>query len=194
MGPKIFIEPGYEGREVMALRSALGGVAEFVRGVGPRECLHVGSVEFVESVIGERIPNTYPLWTHPAWHRRIERRKAFVKSASRYKAREAFVDWVWISDPVDFVDEWRHYCVGGESLCSWWYQGREETSEVDPHGPPLPFDLERGFCGAVDIGRLRTGEIALVEVHHPYSIGWYGEMSESADYARFLLEGWRTLI
>ena len=194
MRPQIFIEPGYEGREIMALRTALGGDFDFCTGFGPMECLHVGSVGFVEAVIGPRVPDFYPEWTRPAWHRSIELRRAFVKSASGYKAREAFVDLVWISEPVAFVDEWRHYCVNGRSLCSWWYQGQEKTCEEDPHGPALPFELPEGFCGAVDVGRLDDERIALVEVQHPYSIGWYGEMSESADYATFLMEGWKTLV
>ncbi len=190
---KVYIQPGYEGREVLALHSALGGRVEFVRGAGPVECLHVGSVEFIESVIGPRAPEFYPPWTACAWHRSIECRRAFVKSASGYKAREAFVDLVWISEPVEFVDEWRHYCANGRSLCSWWYQGQESTCEEDPHGPGLPFELPPGFCGAVDIGRLDDGRVTLVEVGHPYAIGWYGESSDAAAYVAFLIRGWESL-
>lgn len=190
---RVFIEPEYEGRELSAVRSVLGGRAEFVHGAGPVECLHVGSVEFVESVIGPRLPDCYPFWTCLHWHRRIERRRAFVKSATSYKRREAFVDQVYLSDPVEFVDEWRHYVVGGVSLCSWWYAGDEDTCDVDAHGPGLLFEVPSGFCGAVDIGRLVDGRIALVEVGHPYAIGWYGDRADAAAYVAFLIRGWESL-
>lgn len=190
---RVHVEPGYTGRELLALRGALGGTAEFVKGAGPRECLHVGSVEFVESVLGSMRPDFYPEWTRAAWHRSIERRRVFLKSAERYKAREAWVGEVHISEPVEFVDEWRHYCAGGTSLCSWWYAGSEETCESDPHGPELPFELPPGFCGAVDVGRLADGRVALVEVQHPYAIGWYGDREDNAKYAEFLVRGWASM-
>ncbi len=190
---EIRIQPGYQGRELLALMGGLGGEAEFRSGAGNASLLHVGSVEFIESVIGKRIPEFYPEWTESAWHRRIERRRAFVKSAKGYKYREAFVDEVFISEPVEFVDEWRHYCAGGQSLCSWWYLGSDWTCENDPNGPLLPFDLPTGFCGAVDVGRLRDGRVALVEVQHPYAIGWYGESSDAGNYVEFLRAGWESL-
>lgn len=191
----IYLQPGYSGREVNAVLLAANALGlDRKTGKGDPDQLHVGSVEFVESVIGAQKPDFYPDWTKSAWHRRIEKTELkFVKSASRYKGFEAFTDSVYLSSPVDFVDEWRHYCINGVSRCSWWYQGNDATCDNDPNGPPLPFDLPAGFCGAVDIGKLASGEIALVEVQHPYSIGWYGEQSDAQLYLEFLLAGWESL-
>jgi len=191
----IFIEPGYSGREVNAvLRASESMGLSRCYGKGDPSQLHVGSVEWVESVIGPQIPDFYPTWTKGAWHRRImQTGPQFIKSASKYKKFEAFWDSVYLSGLVTFTDEWRHYCAGGKSLCSWWYQGDESTCAEDPNGPPLPFGLPSRFCGAIDIGRLDSGEIALVEVQHPYAIGWYGEQGEAHLYLDFLLRGWQSL-
>lgn len=192
----VYLQPGYCGREITALYEVASRCLDvkLIRATGPVTDLHVGSVEFIESIIGTRQPDFYPEWTRGAWHRRIEKWTAFVKSAEGYKVAEARVGEFYISDPVTFVDEWRHYCANGISLMSWWYQGSEETCDKDPHGPPLPFDLPAGFSGAVDIGRLDDGRIALVEVQHPYAIGWYGETSQSQSYFDFLLNGWKYLV
>lgn len=192
---KVFIQPEYEGREVLAVRTAAPLMGFRIASAKDPDFknpafLHVGSVEFIESIIGPWKPDFYPEWTRPAWFRSIRQVSGFVKSASHYKEIEPRVgDW-WFSDPVNFTVEWRHYCADGASLCSWWYQGDEESCDQEEHGPPLPFDLPAGFCGAVDIGRLDTGAIALVEVHHPYAIGWYGESRDAINYFRFLLRGW----
>lgn len=192
----VYLQPGYCGREITAIYEAANKRLDvkLIRGNGPVTSLHVGSVEFIESVIGKRTPDFYPEWTQNSWHRQIEKRRVFVKSAEGYKTIEAFVGDVYLSEPVTFIDEWRHYCAGGASLTSWWYQGSEVTCDKDPQGPPLPFALPSGFCGAVDIGRLVDGRVALVEVQHPYAIGWYGEISQSEIYFDFLLNGWKCLV
>lgn len=198
---KFNIEPGYRGREAAAVRMteakalALDGLI-----------VHVGSVAWVESFIGPQAPDYYPAWTRGAWHRQISSVPVgavnFVKPTDRYKRFDGHVigptdpipDGPLVySEPVKFVVEWRHYCADGVSLCSWWYSGPDETCDTEPNGPPLPFELPAGYCGAVDIGRLDTGEIALVEVQHPYAIGWYGEMCDAPNYARFLEAGWASL-
>lgn len=190
------IEPFYTGRELTAILLA-GGCRD-------ENGIPFGSVEFVESIIGPKRPDYYPEWTRPAWHRKISTTPigwpCFVKPADRYKRFTGFVaDFpaggeCIHSEVVEFVDEWRHYVAGGVSLCSWWYQGNEATGDDDPHGPPLPFEVPADFCGAVDIGRLSTGEIALVEVQHPYGIGWYGEQSQAKLYADFLAIGFASML
>lgn len=157
----------------------------------------IGSVEFLEAAIGQRIPNFYPDWTKSAWHRKIvifDDAPYFVKGISRYKNQgpfsgEPFIDYVAVSERVRFVDEWRYYVANGKVLCSWWYKGDDDDCDKCPNGPELPFDIPAEFCGAIDMGLRVNGELALVEVQHPYAIGWYGEMSQSDLYFKFMLEG-----
>lgn len=167
---------------------------------GDDSSIHIGSVEFVEGCLGKFRPDFYPHWTEGHWHRSIKDtgRSVFIKSAVSYKSREAFVDRVFVSQVVKFVDEWRHYVVSGESVCSWWYLGEDDSGcDDDPNGPDLPFTIPfSDWCGSIDIGRLVTGEVALVECHHPYAIGWYGPMDgySCLQYFEFLKTGWKWLI
>ena len=180
-----------------------------------QDYVYVGDVPFVEKIIGGRRPDYYPEWTRQAWHREIgphiengTRDKLFIKPADRYKSFTGKVEDVSklapdffnfyydvvMSDVVNFVNEWRYYIADGKILTSWWYQGDDMVCETDPHGPSeLPFDIPEDFCGAIDMGMLDTGEFALVEVQHPYAIGWYGDHSDSDAYAEFLIKGWKYL-
>lgn len=97
------------------------------------------------------------------------------------------------SEVVKFVDEWRYYVVNGEVASSWWYQGNDETCDKNPNGPYLKMNIPKDFCGAIDMGVLDSGEFALVEVQHPYAIGWYGEQDDFENYLNFLIEGFKTL-
>lgn len=150
----------------------------------------VGTVEWVEQFIGPHYQE-YPEWTKP-WYRTIEKKNAFIKP-TKYKGFNAFLDQVYIIEPVKFVDEWRHYVADGVDLCSWWYDGNEETCDNDPNGPPLPFEVPKDYCGAIDIGVLDTGQVTMVECHHPYAIGWYGDISDNKLYLEFLHKGFKSL-
>lgn len=157
--------------------------------------LHIGSVEFVEGAFSGIAPKPdfYPKWAADHLHREIETRTVFVKDANKYKGMDTFVKEVHISEPVTFVDEWRYYVANGQSICNWWYQGNHDDCDKEPHGPELPMDIPVGWCGSIDMGRLDTGEFALVECHHPYAIGWYGEMVNARDYFAFMVSGWQYL-
>jgi hypothetical protein len=188
------------------------------------DCSHtpiVGTVEWVEQNFKSFVPDYYPSWTEEIWHRKITKdprglsaRKQFVKPADRYKRFDArvlvfpdpkcsqeinefsFAKGPFVfSEVVEFENEWRYYISNGKVLASWWYDGDEETSENDPNGPVFPISIPDDYCGAVDLGILTTGELALVEAHHPYSIGWYGENTqEDRDiYLKFLSDGWNYL-
>jgi hypothetical protein len=121
-----------------------------------------------------------------------------VKSADRYKDYPAKVlrtgdKWPMsgrfiVSEPVTFVQEWRYYVANGEVLASGWYDGNDENEPA----PALPIAWPAGFSGAVDFGRLADGRIALVESHHPYACGWYGDDSEM--WVLWLIEGWRSML
>ena len=117
----------------------------------------------------------------------------FVKSAEFYKAWPAKIvkkgeklpdGKLLISDVVEFVQEWRYYVANGEVLATGWYDGSDE----DEPAPDLNIKWPKHFCGAVDFGRLSTGEIALVESQHPYACGWYGDDHKA--YIEWLIKGW----
>ena len=91
------------------------------------------------------------------------------------------------SEIVEFKNEWRYYVANGEVICGWWYKGEFDSGE----GPPLDIKFPKTFCGAVDFGELYCGKLALVEVQHPYAIGWYGE--DVNQYVKFIVEGWKSL-
>jgi hypothetical protein len=62
------------------------------------------------------------------------------------------------SSVVKFTQEWRYYIANGKVLTTGWYDGDNE----DEIAPELNVNYPSGYCGAVDFGRLETGEIALV--------------------------------
>jgi hypothetical protein len=101
----------------------------------------------------------------------------------------------YVSDVVNFVDEWRYYYAKGKLLCSWWYSGNEKTCEDFPHGPQELEGVPDDFHGAIDMGLLDTGDFAIVESQDPYAIGWYGEQNaeDIEKYYTFLEDGWKFL-
>lgn len=224
----IYIEKGYSGREVTTCVNFCNQNDDYqvlfisdILGMKREPVFIVGSVEFVESIKGKKIPNYYPEWTQKhrfrliRYYQKIPKgiyylnliptEKSFIKPADQYKKFDGFVGFAeevikergkfpyYFSEVVNFVDEWRYYISNGKVLCSWWYQGNEQTCEDNPHGPKLDMDIPEDFSGTIDMGYLSTGEFALVECHHPYAIGWYGEVSEGKDYIEFMEEGFRTL-
>lgn len=170
----------------------------------------IGNIHFVQKALGRVLePEFFPEFTKNNLHRRIWRhfnplnKKQFIKSAIGYKDFPAYIydgsnlpphtDLI-CSDVVEFVNEWRYYIAGGEVLCSWWYKGNDETADINPHGPELPFNVPKDFYGTVDLGLLNSGKLAVVECHHPIAIGWYGEVNEPDDYIKFTIEGFFSLI
>lgn len=164
----------------------------------------VGGVDYCENWLGYHPkPDFYPDWLSSWLFREIGLYppefgcSLFVKSAERYKAFPARVydpvediptGKVWYSEIVEFTQEWRYYVADGCVLETGWYDGDDE---IEP-APDLNIDWPKGFCGAVDFGRLSTGQIALVESQHPYACGWYGD--DSAAFVMWLVEGWRYML
>lgn len=121
----------------------------------------------------------------------------FVKDASNYKSdfvagvRSEFMlknGSYWLSDVVNFIQEWRYYVAKGELITTGWYSGDDENEIA----PTLNIDWPKDFSGAVDFGRLDTGEIALVESHPAFACGWYGE--DGLDYVRWLQNSWKETV
>lgn len=169
----------------------------------------VGDVDYCESRLKRKPkPNFAPLWLADYFHRKIEtiysgvqfeltlKKDCFVKSADEYKKYPAKVYKVGetlpfgsllLSDVVEFTQEWRYYVSKGEILATGWYSGDDE----DEIAPELNLDWPSDYSGAVDFGRLTTGEIALVEAQDGYACGWYGD--DGIAYTRWLAECWKSL-
>lgn len=209
----IQLQPGYGGREVFAACIALPPDTSIFRkhscDYSERNVTPVGDVEFCEMIIrkqGIQIPKPdfYPTWLSHWMHRdfgRFDTRFApsnywecpvFVKMADAYKSMPAKIILpgavlpegdIWVSQVVTFLQEWRYYVANGEVVTTGWYDG----SDDDEPAPELGIDWPAGFCGAVDFGRLSTGEIALVECHHPYACGHYSDDNQA--FVQWLIDG-----
>jgi hypothetical protein len=171
----------------------------------PKGWMPVGTVDFVESVLGrsfkpDYLPQFLSEWVHrktwfadkwPYGHR------VFIKPSDRHKRFTGFTtkgNWkgrkkgpFLCSEIVSFTNEWRYYVANGRLLTARWYWGDDVNT---PPAPELAIKWPDGFCGAVDFGTLADGRIALIEANHPYSCGWYGKLGEGAIYSEWLEAGW----
>lgn len=221
---RLILQPGPSGREQIAARKAARSLGiEMVSGnaIQPGD-VPVGDVPFCSEIMRRQgiavpKPDFYPEflseWMHRTFaiqdHTRMGSDRVFfswfVKAADEYKAYPARilnardrwpVDGRFImSEVVNFTQEWRYYLADGQLVTSGWYDGNNE----DEPAPSLSIDWPKGFCGAVDFGRLDTGKIALVESHHPFACGerdagffggWYGDDAEL--FVLWLIEGWES--
>lgn len=203
--PCFWIECGQSSRETLKVSEGARRLGYHV-GWGanpPPNAIPVGSVDFCEKFLGySPKPDFYPEFLH-SWMKRaygwmafgnVAGQDWFVKSAERYKAYparivrrgEQYPDGEFVfSEVVAFGQEWRYYVADGCVLATGWYDGDDDMEPA----PNLSIDWPKGFCGAVDFGRLASGEMALVECQHPYACGWYGDDHEA--FTMWLLEGWR---
>lgn len=204
----ILIQPEYRGRESLTLINYTTSnnlnfkvSKDYIDGYLP-----VGSVEWVEGILLNVfgisiIPDYYPDFLNEFLYRNVwysdknPKSECFVKPADRYKRfngqifNESLEGPFWCSDIIEFVNEYRFYIANSEILCGWWYSGDE--SKID-YCPTLDFKFPDLFCGAVDFGETVDGKLALIESHHPYAIGWYGD--DHHNYYKFLVDGWNSLI
>lgn len=156
-------------------------------------------------ILGQRIkPEYFPKFTHPFLYRKIWEEqelppyKVFIKPADRYKRFTGFIHGnkfknirgpFICSDIVEFTDEWRYYIINGNIESAEWYQGSNEGSLA----PILPFSIPNDICCALDMGIIKdTAQLAVIETHHPFSCGWYGDMTTTSceKYTRWLAYGW----
>ena len=193
----ITVQPGYKGRELLAIMSS---DYDYYTGK-PRnqDDVPVGTVEWVEQFLGGPVkPDYYPEYLKDMLHRKVWKSDTaisgmFVKPGDRYKRFDGQVfkmncpSDVWCSEVVEFVDEWRYYVADGDILAAGWYSGSDENS------PPPDIPVKLRGCGAYDFGRLKTGELALVEYQHPYACGWYGDSKDHALYVDWLVRGWESM-
>lgn len=203
----IWGQPGYTGREF--IKGLCGArLLGYSTGWGanhPETHAPIGDVEWCERILGySPTPDFAPTWLS-GWLRRdvsiasmeTAPRRLFAKSSESYKKFPARIyeageslpsESLVVSDVVEFTQEWRYYVADGCVLATGWYDGNDD----DEPAPSISVEWPTGWCGAVDFGRLTTGEIALVESQHPYACGWYGD--DHAAYAMWVIEGWEWML
>ena len=201
----IAVQPNYSGRELLAV---IQSGHEFYKGE-PTDPTHtvVGTVEWCEKFLEPvPVPNYYPKWAEHLLFRDTWEtddwplgKRVFIKPSDAYKRFDGFVTnkgykgkrrGAYVcSEVVDFAMEWRYYIAAGKVLASGWYDGLGEDQP-----PPNVTEFPENVYGAVDLGWMITGELAIVEYQHPYACGWYGESEDHDKYVEWLELGWKWLM
>jgi hypothetical protein len=172
-----------------------------------------GSVEWCLKQLGkEIIPDYYPDWLSSYFNRKVWKedkwpidKKVFIKPSDKYKrftGKAIFVGSYkgkkrgpyWCSEIVSFENEWRYYISNGKVLCGEWYWGDEINTPKAPNIDHIHIPIE--FCGTLDFGMMKVNEtipykFTLIEVHHPFSCGWYGKQEDDYIYFQWLVDGWK---
>lgn len=172
-----------------------------------KDYIPCGSVEWCEQLLGQHIkPEYYPIWLNHFLHRKVWvseewvlGRKLFVKPSDKYKRFTGFVTTgtykkkkkppFWYSEIVTFENEWRYYITEGKVVTSGWYWGDEINTPFPPNLWEYNLNIPKNFNGAIDFGEIK-GELALVEVQHPFACGWYGPQEYDKTYFQWLIDGW----
>lgn len=107
-------------------------------------------------------------------------------------------EMVWISEPVQFISEWRYYILNGKIVGSARYD--PDGSDVAPEPSQQAvldaiYRLEKdpgfGLCAyALDMGVLSSGENALVEVNDAWALGLYSNSVDRTAYLKMLQTRW----
>lgn len=104
---------------------------------------------------------------------------------------------VWVSEPVQWVSEYRYYVMDSHLLGYARYDQEESDTAPEPNLDVVTqciADLAISHPYALDMGILASGETALVEVNDAWAIGLYGGAIELRDYVRFLATRWSGLV
>lgn len=174
----------------------------------PDGFLPCGTVKWCEKFLPpeKTTPDYYPDFLKDYFFRNIWKTdtwplgdRVFIKPADRHKRFTGLVTTggyrkkkkgpYWCSDVVSFTNEWRYYVANGEILTGEWYDGDEINT---PDAPKIDINIPPDYCGALDFGTLKTGELALVEANSPYACGWYGKDNDL--YVEWLIKGWNYLL
>lgn len=107
---------------------------------------------------------------------------------------------VWVSEPVEFVSEWRYYVKHGRILGA----GRYDQDGEDDAPIPDPVVVEAGAntlathgrlsAFALDYGVLADGRTALVEVNDFWALGLYRGTLSVGDYLSMLCVRWQEIL
>lgn len=99
---------------------------------------------------------------------------------------------VWVSEPVDFVAEWRVFIRHREVLDVRPYKG-DWKAQIDPEiiEAAIRVYADQPVAYALDFGRTKDGRFLLVEANDGYSLGSYGMFY--INYAKLLSARWAEL-
>jgi hypothetical protein len=178
----------------------------------------VGNINFVEHFLGRIVkPDYYPEWTKSLWHRTIfysESKKIFldkgffVKPADKNKRFKAVITKgsysgskkppYMVSTLIDIdhsIGEWRLYVENGKIVfCGWYSELEIEDQKLDnKYINQVQSLIPNNWCGTVDVGFLKSGELVLIECNNPYACGWYGKMEQYEIYINWLISGYKYL-
>lgn len=198
---KVAFQSGYVGREVtrLMLFCIKNNIEHKFFDKLPPGWIPVGSIEWIEELIGTKKPDPYPVFLHGYLRRkygpdyrdkRMVRGPRFVKPLDKAKRFDGHVveqgsfeivdGPIWVSEVIEFKQEWRYYVANGIVLCAAWYKGCDE----DESAPLFPCKIPKNWSGAIDMGWVDGLGLELVEACAPYAVGWYGK--EDDKYYEFL--------
>lgn len=157
-----------------------------------------GNVAWIESILDKKIkPDYFPDFTKTLLKRKIwiqdewPNNGTHAKPADQYKRYQGRLADATVevgphtcSEFVEFENEWRYYISKGEVVSAFWYSGKEETE-----APELPLEIPKDWHGTLDIGSTSNG-LQIIEAHHPFSCGWYGDTYRAEKYLEWLHTGW----
>ena len=209
---KFYIQSGYKDRSVLGLMSKNYNIKFSAQGPIEPDRVPLGSVEWTEGLLGRYVcPDFFPEFLSQhikrEWHYTDiwPETRMFIKSSEQHKHWDSgFSDEITrrkgnflVSEPVEWINEYRYYVADGRVLGAWWYWGRtSDKNQIHvgsdpPDAPELDVEWPEYYCGAVDFGELPDGTMSLVEANAPYACGWYGDQKDIEIFANFAEAGWR---
>jgi hypothetical protein len=111
-------------------------------------------------------------------------------------------EFIWISDVVNFIYEYRYYIQNGEIIGHARYDDLEEENVPEPNLQIVKSYINLLSClykwknkpYCLDFGVLDSGETCMVELNEAWAIGLYGDALNSKEYLNFLIAGWKYLV
>ena len=107
-----------------------------------------------------------------------------------------FRSMLYVSDVVDFQSEWRYYIDDNKIIGSARYDdGPDEAlaPEIEVVNQMIEA-MPMNHPYTLDVGRLSSGETALVETNDAWAIGLYGKALTPRVYLDFLGKRWKSIV
>jgi hypothetical protein len=163
------------------------------------DAIGIGSVEYCRKLHNWAACDPYPDWL--CWGRGIYKKDVshfkvplFYKPSDIPKRFKSSIlssppkTPYYASDVIHFKNEFRAYIVNGKVLKICCYSNFDTTDKIN-----FPWIIPSDITAAVDFGMTNFG-ILPIEVNDPYSVGWYGSLSDYKIYAEFVIAGWNKMI
>jgi hypothetical protein len=173
------------------------------------EGLVSGSVETVQTILKRKVkPDYLPSWALPFAGRKISYVKnladlpkvpSFLKPSDLLKRFDGFL-WNGIDElnevppfevqsPVEIISECRYYVTLGRVVSKGWYSPTL-IDEIDSPDLPRALSIPNDWSGTIDCAKTTEHDSIIIEGHHPFSCGWYGESSDFMIFGKWLEDGW----